>query len=406
MRIEQISYKPILATVCLVVQLLLFSSTGAAAPEDSAQPYVVDADSAAFGDFPYYARSTVPTQGLCGGALVWPDIVVTAAHCHSGGSFNLGVDVGYYNTTDTAFTRQPVTFRRHPDYNQNNKLISSDIMVIQLDEPVWEVPPVQLNSDPSIPSDFDPLIVCGTGRVVNGGETSDTVVQATLYAVPYDICRDTVGFGNVVIRDDILCAGFAVDLESPCQGDSGGPLVRNLVANHMTTKGEHHELVGLVSFGEQCGIQKPAGFSRISTFYKWIWKQVCELSRFPPPDCPPPATPAPSAIKVTLTILYGTKPADTTFSIRDVSTMQIVYAGPEYNAKTPYDLYESEFYLEPGKYWLELYDKGVDGLAGFVQDGHYEMTGTVRGGKQFTLVDRQEENWADYARNVFVVPDA
>ena len=410
MRIGKIFHqRPVVAAATLAVVQLLLTGAAPLKEQNAAEPYIVDADASALGEFPYYARSTVPTQGLCGGALVWPDVIVTAAHCHEGGALSLGIDVGYYNSTDTAFTRQPVTFRRHPGYNHNNKLISHDIMVIQLDEPVWEVPPVQLNADPAVPADFDPLIVCGTGRVVNGGTTTDVLTKATLYVVPSDVCRDTVGDDNIVIRDDILCAGLGVDLESPCQGDSGGPLVRQLFVHHPTTPGPHHELVGLVSFGQNCGITSPAGFARISTFYKWIWQQICELSQYPPlSDCPPPlAAPDPTnAMKITLTISYGTKPADTTFSIRDASTMQIVYTGPEYNPTIPYGLYDSEFYLTPGEYWLELYDLGQDGLKGFVQDGYYEMTGENNNKQQqITLVERQEEIWGKYARHVFVVPD-
>lgn len=42
------------------------------------------------------------------------------------------------------------------------------------------------------------------------------------------------------------------------QGDSGGPLVHNTVQ------------IGVVSFGQPCGVGKPDVFTRVSSFTSWI----------------------------------------------------------------------------------------------------------------------------------------
>ena len=64
-----------------------------------------------------------------------------------------------------------------------------------------------------------------------------------------------------------------------CKGDSGGPLIR---------KGDSIEgdrLVGLVSWGRECAEDGvPGVYVRISFFYDWIVKKVCETY---PNDSPP-----------------------------------------------------------------------------------------------------------------------
>ena len=370
----------------------------------AARSLVVDSDVAALGEFPYFVRSSNALGGLCGGALVHEDIVLTAAHCH--GSFSFGVDVSYYNSTTPNFSRQVVVQRRHPNYNLNNKIISSDLLLLKLDSPVLEVEPIRLNANSSAPDKFERLAVCGTGLTEREGIESDTVVKADLFAIPQDVCMASVDFTNVIIRDDILCAGFPVDNQSPCRGDSGGPLVRN----HYDQEKES-ELVGLVSFGKQCSTESPIGFARISTFYDWIMEQVCWLSGNPPGDCPEQPQPdSENSMLVTIGILYGDKPADTTFSIRDATTFEIVYTGPEYNPRTPFTLHSSELYLPTDReYWFEVYDAGRNGLGGGVlQNGYYEINGTdisVNGDPQeVVLVERHEELFEEYERAVFFVP--
>jgi hypothetical protein len=394
---------------------------------------IVDPDATFPGEFPFYVRCSNPFD-ICGGALVWPDIVLSAAHCQ--GSFEFGVDVSYYNASTLSFngtgsSRRVTRQRRHPDYNTNRNLIASDLLVLKLDAPVLHVTPIPLNANQAVPADFAPVTVCGTGRVEFNGPFSVVLQKAGLYAIPEQVCRDAYEGTpdlNVAIRDDILCAGLPVDLQSICGGDSGGPLVYyddDDDEGHNSSSSSRKRqatplLVGLVSFARpDCGVNAPNGFVHISHFYHWIQQQICDLSDDPPTNCPDIVSPPPttnqsitntSMMIVQIDIMYGSDPGQTTFSIRNAITYQIVYAGPEYNPTTPYQLYTTEFLLPPGEYWFELYDTGSNGLTGLVRTGYYEIRGwrAKKDSTQptaVTLVERRNGGaFSDYDRAVFVVP--
>ena len=53
---------------------------------------------------------------------------------------------------------------------------------------------------------------------------------------------------NVIIYDEMVCAGYYHGGKDSCQGDSGGPLVSS-------THGSHWSVVGVVSWGRRCGQQ-------------------------------------------------------------------------------------------------------------------------------------------------------
>lgn len=76
-------------------------------------------------------------------------------------------------------------------------------MVIKLSEPVPEVSPVALNSDPELPIDYAPLYAAGFGLISYRQDTPSELQKVDLYYFPPDICGnyyspdrfDNVGFG-------------------------------------------------------------------------------------------------------------------------------------------------------------------------------------------------------------------
>jgi len=66
------------------------------------------------------------------------------------------------------------------------------------------------------------------------------------------------------ITQDMLCAS-SMDSTDSCQGDSGGPLVVQRMNK------ENYELVGVVSWGYGCGLEKyPDIYSRVTYAMDWI----------------------------------------------------------------------------------------------------------------------------------------
>ena len=225
---------------------------------------------------------------------------------------------------------------------------------MRLSEPIYDIDPIPLNSDPSVPVEGQELISIGGGRTSADGPTSDVLLEGRFVALSQETCAarlDGVS-GAAFNLGDILCVDPGPNDESICNGDSGGPL--------FTLDGVQ---VGVTSFGVGCEADLlPDGFARVSYFYDWIQDMICEISNDPPSSCPPPPAPAPNAIDLELTIAYDFDSHEITFNVRSQVDGSIVYAGPYYVPEQAATV-SSIISLPPGAYTLEMYDnfKG-DGL--------------------------------------------
>lgn len=65
-----------------------------------------------------------------------------------------------------------------------------------------------------------------------------------------------------------LCAYDPAGLTDACQGDSGGPIQIQNISNAVST------VVGVVSFGEGCGTELPAIYTRVAYYLDWIESYV------------------------------------------------------------------------------------------------------------------------------------
>ncbi|RDI27604.1 S1 family peptidase [Lentzea flaviverrucosa] len=198
----------------------------------------------------------------CGGTLVAPDKVVTAAHCTVGDSASaVRVVAGRDDKNSTAGTVARVTrIWIHPSYRDVTR--GYDVSVLTLDRNLSQTPiPFATSADSALYTAGTSSTILGWGTTSSGGSASRYLLRATVPLTSNSSC--TGSYGSDFNSTHMVCAGYAQGGTDTCQGDSGGPLVAG------------GKLIGITSWGEGCAAAGyPGVYARVSTYAAQIQAQL------------------------------------------------------------------------------------------------------------------------------------
>jgi secreted trypsin-like serine protease len=268
--------------------------------------------------FPFQAALFVQTPALpfgpsagtlafCGGVVIDPTQILTAAHCVTDETTGQTVPTSEV-TAMVGTATLPVSVPTAPaassiavDPDYNPVTADSDAAVVTLSTPLYSgsptangtstVAPIALISDALAQTYANPNVTPAEPVTISGwGETSPLAVgaqdpnanlppqlqAAQTHLISDATCADDYAplgpLGIPPITARMLCAGEPAGGKDACSGDSGGPMVVDI--NNPATPPSDYVLAGLVDFGAGCaqagdpGVYVRIGNDQIQSFIR------------------------------------------------------------------------------------------------------------------------------------------
>ncbi|MBY4612496.1 trypsin-like serine protease [Rhizobium redzepovicii] len=254
---------------------------------------VIGGQAAKKGQWPWQVKILAPDPeqrgrfgGHCGGSLIAPRWILTAAHCvtsgRSGkqdlfardlliveGKSKIDKVISVDGPDKPGLAVEDVVI--HEDFDR--KVFANDIALIKLAEPAVSRPAVLASaSDDEVEAAGHKAVVTGWGYTKADHGWDDKYLptelqEVELPIVPREDCRAAYRDSSMrmnPIDERNVCAGYAEGGKDACQGDSGGPLVAQRPDKSWIQ-------LGIVSWGAGCAEAEHYGvYTRVAAFRDWI----------------------------------------------------------------------------------------------------------------------------------------
>jgi len=228
----------------------------------SVSPDVVGGSPATTQQYPWVVALTT-TSGFqyCGGTLVAPNKVVTAAHCTTGDSPSaVRVVAGRTDLrTSDGVVAGVTNIWIHPRFRQVTR--GYDVSVLTLDRNLsLQTMALASSADSALYAAGTQATILGWGNTTEGGSASPVLMQATVPVVSDADCKTAYRKYDPTA---MVCAGYPQGGVDTCQGDSGGPMVAG------------SRLIGITSWGTGCARPAlPGVYVRVASYHADLIQQI------------------------------------------------------------------------------------------------------------------------------------
>ncbi|XP_071561312.1 chymotrypsin-1-like [Temnothorax nylanderi] len=198
---------------------------------------IVGGTPAAPGEFPHQVSLRVNGNHICGGSIIAPTKVLTAAHCVDGIVYppynNLRIATG---TIQINGGKLHVVSKVavHPQYSgRREDAWRNDVAVITLRSPIqYDQYQSAIDLTTSKPSAGQTATLSGWGRTSTGGSLARSLLKMNQAVVSQNQCQQY--HRGMPLTGSHLCTLNRFGIGA-CQGDSGGPLISNGVQIGITS---------------------------------------------------------------------------------------------------------------------------------------------------------------------------
>lgn len=227
--------------------------------------------------FPHQVSLQLGTRHVCGGTIIAPNIILTAAHCvvkvNEPQSYAIRAGSTLWSSGGSYIRARRII--PHSQFNAPTHM-NNDIALVLLQKSLVYSPsiqPIGLVLSTDIVSAQAQLFVSGWGSTtVDQVVTSPRLHYTAVVQMDRQRCTQNY-FGAGTVTGTMFCAGSKSGLgdRDSCMGDSGGPLVTNVAGRF--------KLLGIVSWGLGCAnAQYPGVYTYVTAYGTWLTQTLSTLA--------------------------------------------------------------------------------------------------------------------------------